>query len=146
MALETVGTSDALFPLVLAYVKDRQQFGVPIGSFQAVKHKMTNMFVAIERARSLCYYAVAAIDEDAPDRASSRVHGQGGQRRLPAPGLPGLVPVLRRHRLHLGARRPSVPQARHDDRRALRRSTSSTHCASRPAHGSGHGVLTGRLA
>jgi alkylation response protein AidB-like acyl-CoA dehydrogenase len=70
MALETVGTSDALFALVLDYVKDRQQFSVPIGSFQAVKHKMTNMFVAIERARSLCYFAVAAIAEDADDRAS----------------------------------------------------------------------------
>jgi alkylation response protein AidB-like acyl-CoA dehydrogenase len=70
MALETVGTSDALFALVLAYVKDRQQFSVPIGSFQAVKHKMANMFVAIERARSLCYFAVAAIAEDSDDRAS----------------------------------------------------------------------------
>jgi alkylation response protein AidB-like acyl-CoA dehydrogenase len=69
LALETVGTSDALFQVVLAYVKDRKQFGVPIGSFQAVKHKMADMFIAIERARSLCYFAVAAIDEDTPERA-----------------------------------------------------------------------------
>jgi alkylation response protein AidB-like acyl-CoA dehydrogenase len=68
-ALETVGTSDALFQLVLAYVKDRQQFSVPIGSFQAIKHKMADMFVAIERARALCYFAVAAIEEDAEGRA-----------------------------------------------------------------------------
>ena len=53
LALETVGVCDVLFQLVLSYVKDRKQFGVPIGSFQAVKHKMTNMFLAIERARSL---------------------------------------------------------------------------------------------
>jgi alkylation response protein AidB-like acyl-CoA dehydrogenase len=71
MALETVGTSEALFRMVLAYVKDRQQFSVPIGSFQAVKHKMTDMFVAIERARALCYYAVAAIEEGAGSRASA---------------------------------------------------------------------------
>jgi alkylation response protein AidB-like acyl-CoA dehydrogenase len=70
-ALETVGTSEALFQMALAYVKDRQQFGVPIGSFQAVKHKMADMFVAIERARALCYYAVAAIEEDADDRATA---------------------------------------------------------------------------
>ena len=57
--------------MVLAYVKDRKQFGVPIGSFQAVKHKMSNMFLAIERARSLCYFAVAAIDEDTPARATA---------------------------------------------------------------------------
>ena len=66
LALETVGTCDALFQLLLAYVKERQQFGVAIGSFQAIKHKMSNMFLAIERARSLCYFAVAAINEDTP--------------------------------------------------------------------------------
>jgi alkylation response protein AidB-like acyl-CoA dehydrogenase len=68
LALETVGVCDALFQMVLSYVKDRQQFGRSIGSFQAVKHKMTNMFLALERARSLCYFAVAAIDEDTPAR------------------------------------------------------------------------------
>ena len=71
LALETVGTCDALFQVVLSYVKDRTQFGVPIGSFQAVKHKMANMFLAIERARSLSYFAVAAIDEDTPSRATA---------------------------------------------------------------------------
>jgi alkylation response protein AidB-like acyl-CoA dehydrogenase len=71
LALETVGACDALFQMVLAYVKDRKQFGVPVGSFQAVKHKMSNMFLAVERARSLCYFAVAAIDEDTPDRAAA---------------------------------------------------------------------------
>ncbi len=69
IALETVGSCDALFQMVLAYVKDRKQFGVPVGSFQAMKHKMANMFLAVERARALCYFAVAAIDEDTPDRA-----------------------------------------------------------------------------
>jgi len=71
LALETLGTCDALFQMVLSYVKDRNQFGVPIGSFQAVKHKMSNMFLAIERARSLCYFAVAAVDEDTPARATA---------------------------------------------------------------------------
>jgi alkylation response protein AidB-like acyl-CoA dehydrogenase len=69
LALETVGACDSLFQLVLAYVKERKQFGVPVGSFQAIKHKMADMFLSVERARSLCYYAVAAIDEDTEDRA-----------------------------------------------------------------------------
>ena len=69
LALETVGTCDTLFQLVLAYVKERKQFDVPVGSFQAIKHKMADMVLAVERARSLCYYAVAAIDEDTEDRA-----------------------------------------------------------------------------
>jgi alkylation response protein AidB-like acyl-CoA dehydrogenase len=71
LALEAVGTCDALFQLLLAYLKERQQFGVAIGSFQALKHKMSNMFLAIERARSLCYFAAAAINEDTPTRATS---------------------------------------------------------------------------
>jgi alkylation response protein AidB-like acyl-CoA dehydrogenase len=71
LALETVGACDALFQMVLAYVKDRKQFGVPVGSFQAMKHKMSNMFVAVERARSLCYFAVAAIAENTPERHSA---------------------------------------------------------------------------
>jgi acyl-CoA dehydrogenase len=71
LALETVGACDALFQLLLAYLKERQQFGVAIGSFQALKHKMSNMFLAIERARSLCYLAIAAINEDTPLRATA---------------------------------------------------------------------------
>jgi alkylation response protein AidB-like acyl-CoA dehydrogenase len=57
--------------MVLAYVKDRKQFNVPIGSFQAIKHKMSNMYLSVERARSLCYYAVAAIEEDTDDRPTA---------------------------------------------------------------------------
>jgi alkylation response protein AidB-like acyl-CoA dehydrogenase len=71
LALETVGTCDALFELLLEYLKERKQFGVAIGSFQALKHKMSNMFLAIERARSLCYLAVASINEDTPTRATA---------------------------------------------------------------------------
>jgi alkylation response protein AidB-like acyl-CoA dehydrogenase len=71
LALETVGTCDALFHMVLAYVKDRKQFAVPIGSFQAVKHKMSNMFLSLERARALCYFAVASINEDTATRATA---------------------------------------------------------------------------
>ena len=71
LALETVGACDALFQMVLAYVKDRKQFGVPVGSFQAMKHKMSNMFLALERARSLCYFAAAAINEDTSMRATA---------------------------------------------------------------------------
>jgi alkylation response protein AidB-like acyl-CoA dehydrogenase len=69
LALETVGACDALLEMVVAYVKERRQFSVPIGSFQAVKHKMSNMFLAVERARVLCYFAVAAIEEDAVNRS-----------------------------------------------------------------------------
>jgi alkylation response protein AidB-like acyl-CoA dehydrogenase len=71
VALETVGAVDALFQMVLAYVKERQQFGVVVGSFQAMKHKMSDMFIAIERARALSYYAVAAVEEDGDRRTAA---------------------------------------------------------------------------
>ena len=105
LALETVGACDALFQLVLAYVKERKQFGVPIGSFQAMKHKMSNMFLAIERARSLCYFAVAAINEDTPTRATAVSMAKAASDDCQHAGRPRIDPVLRRHRLHLGARR-----------------------------------------
>ncbi len=64
LCAETVGTSQAIFDIVLAYVKEREQFGVKIGSFQAIKHKLANMYVALEAARATTYFAAAAIDED----------------------------------------------------------------------------------
>lgn len=71
LALETLGACDSIFTMVLAYVKDRHQFGVPIGSFQVIKHKMADMFVSLERARSLSYFAVAAIENDDPSRRAA---------------------------------------------------------------------------
>ena len=64
LAVETVGTCQTIFDIALQYAKDRHQFGVPIGSFQAVKHKFANMLVAVERARALGYFAAATIAED----------------------------------------------------------------------------------
>ncbi|HWW52663.1 MAG TPA: acyl-CoA dehydrogenase family protein [Acidimicrobiales bacterium] len=64
MAVETVGTCQSIFDIALQYAKDRQQFGVPIGTFQAVKHKFADMLVAVERARALAYFAAATIAED----------------------------------------------------------------------------------
>ncbi|HEX4818640.1 MAG TPA: acyl-CoA dehydrogenase family protein [Acidimicrobiales bacterium] len=71
LAFELVGTCQTIFDTNLEYAKERRQFGVPIGSFQAVKHKLTNMFVAIERARALCIFATATIHEDDPRRTTA---------------------------------------------------------------------------
>jgi alkylation response protein AidB-like acyl-CoA dehydrogenase len=64
VAAETVGTCQGIFDVVLSYVNEREQFGVRIGSFQAMKHKLANMFVALESARVTTTFAAAAIDED----------------------------------------------------------------------------------
>jgi alkylation response protein AidB-like acyl-CoA dehydrogenase len=69
LALELVGTSQAIFDITLEYVKHREQFGVPVGSFQAVKHKLADCYVALERARATAYFAALTIAEDDPRRA-----------------------------------------------------------------------------
>ena len=58
-----VGTCQAIFDIVHAYVQEREQFGVKVGSFQAIKHKLANMYVALESARATAYFAAAAIAE-----------------------------------------------------------------------------------
>jgi len=64
LSVEMVGTCQAIFDIVHSYVGEREQFGVKIGSFQAVKHKLANMFVALESARATAYFAALTIAED----------------------------------------------------------------------------------
>jgi alkylation response protein AidB-like acyl-CoA dehydrogenase len=68
MAITTVGACQRILDLVLEHVKQRQQFGVAIGTFQAVQHKAVDMHVAIERARALSYFAALTISADDPRR------------------------------------------------------------------------------
>jgi alkylation response protein AidB-like acyl-CoA dehydrogenase len=69
LAIETVGAAQAIFDITLAYAKEREQFGVPIGSFQALKHKFADMLVVLERARATSYFAALTIAEDDERRA-----------------------------------------------------------------------------
>jgi len=71
LALEMVGTAQTIFDITLDYAKQREQFGVPIGSFQAIKHKFADMMIALERARSTGYFAALTITEDDPRRATA---------------------------------------------------------------------------
>jgi len=71
LAISTVGSCRRILDLVVAHVKQRVQFGVPIGSFQAVKHKAADMYVAIERARALAYFSALTIAEDDPGRGKA---------------------------------------------------------------------------
>ncbi|MEY2449198.1 MAG: hypothetical protein QOH79_2674, partial [Acidimicrobiaceae bacterium] len=68
LAAELVGTARWLLHTTIEYAKQRVQFDVPIGSFQAIQHKLANMSLAVERAVSATYYAAMAIDADDPDR------------------------------------------------------------------------------
>lgn len=68
MALTMVGACQRILDLVLEHIGSRQQFGVLIGSFQAVQHKAADMHVAIERARALSHFAALTISADDPRR------------------------------------------------------------------------------
>jgi alkylation response protein AidB-like acyl-CoA dehydrogenase len=67
VAAELVGVSQRALDMTVAYVKQREQFGVPIGSFQAVGHRCAEMLLHTEAARSAAYYA-AWVADAAPDR------------------------------------------------------------------------------
>jgi Acyl-CoA dehydrogenases len=69
LALDAVGAAQQLFDVSLEYVKQREQFGVPIGSFQAIKHKFADMLILLERARALGYFAALTIAENDDRRA-----------------------------------------------------------------------------
>lgn len=68
MALTMVGACQRVLDLVLDHVCTRHQFDAPVGSFQAVKHKVADMHVAIERARALGYFAALTISANDPRR------------------------------------------------------------------------------
>jgi alkylation response protein AidB-like acyl-CoA dehydrogenase len=71
LATEIVGVCSALLNRTISYVQEREQFGVPVGSFQAVKHKLADCFVALERARAAAYFAAATLAEDDPRQATA---------------------------------------------------------------------------
>ena len=78
MAITIVGACQRILDLVLEHVRSREQFGVPIGSFQAVQHKAADMHVAVQRARALSYFAALTISVDDPRR---RPRGPLGRHR-----------------------------------------------------------------
>ncbi|MGH7787355.1 MAG: acyl-CoA dehydrogenase family protein, partial [Candidatus Binatia bacterium] len=69
LCAEMIGGMDAAFAMTLDYLKTRQQFGVVIGSFQALKHRAAVMFTEIELARSAAMAAAMALDEQHPRAA-----------------------------------------------------------------------------
>ena len=67
MAFEQIGIAAAALDMATAYAKERYAFGRPVGSFQAIKHKLVDVYVALELARSNAYFAAWALANDAPE-------------------------------------------------------------------------------
>ncbi|MHB8341638.1 MAG: acyl-CoA dehydrogenase family protein, partial [Mycobacteriales bacterium] len=68
-AAELLGASARMLEVATAYARTRQQFSRPIGSFQAVKHRLADMLVDVEGMRSAVYYAAWALTADQADAA-----------------------------------------------------------------------------
>ena len=92
VAADALGAMESLNTQTLEYLKTRKQFGTHIGAFQALQHRMVDMFAACENTKSLLYRAVCAMeagDEDAlrsllalkvmVGRAGRRIGGEGIQ-------------------------------------------------------------------
>ena len=120
LAAEQVGGAQECLEMAVEYAKVRVQFGRPIGSFQAIKHKCADMLLEVESAKSAAYYAgwcAAELNDELPTVASlakaycSEAYFHTVRREHPDP---------RRHRLHLGAPGPPVLQAGQELRAAVR--------------------------
>lgn len=67
MAFEQLGVAEAALAMARDYALSRYAFGRPIGSFQAIKHKLADIYVAVELARSNAYWGAWALETDAAD-------------------------------------------------------------------------------
>ena len=119
--------------MAVEYAKVRVQFGRPIGSFQAIKHKCADMLLEVESARSAAYYAAWCAAEMNDELPVGGLAGQGLLLRGVLPRGRREHPDPRRHRLHLGAPGPPVLQAGQELRAAVRRPHLPPRAA-RPAH------------
>ena len=139
VAAVTLGACQRIFDIINAHAKERIQFGVPIGSFQAVKHKLADMYRDIERARVLVYYAALTLAEDHPDRtlATSMAKAAVGeaQRRCVQDGLQlaGGIGYTWEHDLHLFLRRAKVGELHFGSASHHRRNVARLALQSQPA-------------
>jgi hypothetical protein len=111
LAAELVGTARTLLEKSIAYAKERRQFDRPIGSFQAIQHKLADMALVYEQAWSAVYYAAMCIDADDPDRHRAvhvaKVMAGEAAKRAAKDGIQvhGGVGYTWEHDLHLFIRR-----------------------------------------
>jgi alkylation response protein AidB-like acyl-CoA dehydrogenase len=69
LASEQLGVAEWCLSTTVEYVKTRNQFGRPVGSFQALKHRLAELWVAVTQARAVARYAAGCLADDDPDAA-----------------------------------------------------------------------------
>jgi len=116
MAAEMIGTARRIFDMTLSYAKERKQFDAPIGSFQAIQHKLADMSLALERATAAVHYAAMTIDGDDPERARAchvaKAAAGEAARRILKDGIQihGGIGYTWEHDLHLYLRRATADE------------------------------------
>jgi len=76
VAAQLVGLAEAMLDMAVGYAKTREQFGVAIGTFQAVKHQLANAYVATSFARPLVNRAAWSVAQDLPTRSRDASHAK----------------------------------------------------------------------
>jgi len=115
-AAEMLGAADHVLAMAVGYAKERVQFGRPIGSFQAVKHRCADMLVDVEGMRSTAYWAawcIGAADPDASVAASTaKIWGSDASKRVMASALQvhGGIGFTWEHDLHFFLKRAQYDQ------------------------------------
>jgi alkylation response protein AidB-like acyl-CoA dehydrogenase len=114
---ELLGASDRALEVSTEYAKVRKQFGRPIGSFQAVKHRLADAVVDVEGMRSTAYHAAWCLDADHPDRSlaasMAKAWASDASHRVMATGLQvhGGIGFTWDHDLHLLLKRAQLDAA-----------------------------------
>ncbi len=117
LSAELCGTAAAALQMCVDYLQIREQFGRTLATFQSLQHRMADMKVALENARSLTYYAAWALDRDAEDRslACSMAKAYAGEACSAAVAdaiqLHGGVGFTWEHDLHLFLKRAKANEA-----------------------------------
>jgi alkylation response protein AidB-like acyl-CoA dehydrogenase len=116
LAAEALGGAERVLEVSVDYAKQRVQFDRPIGSFQAVKHRLADMLLDVESLRSAVYYAAWAVDRDHPDASlaasMAKAYASDAYRRVSASGIQvhGGIGFTWEHDMHLFFKR-----AKHDE-------------------------------
>ncbi|MEX2256927.1 MAG: acyl-CoA dehydrogenase, partial [Acidimicrobiia bacterium] len=141
---EMLGGAAHVLDLAVDYAKDRVQFGRPIGSFQAVKHRCADMLVDVEGMRSSTYWAAWCLAAGAPDvsvaASTAKVWSADASKRVMASSLQihGGIGFTWEHDLHLFLKRAQLDQLAFGDASYHRERLAALL---RPCIEAGHSVI-----
>jgi alkylation response protein AidB-like acyl-CoA dehydrogenase len=114
VAADSLGAVARMLELAVGYSGQREQFGVPIGSFQAMKHTAATMLVTVESARSIVYFAAESADQQGADSAlpaataKAQVTATARQAADAALTMHGAIGYTWEHDLHLFYKRAKL--------------------------------------